>query len=84
MSGIVSWIVCGVVAGYIMNVLIAGRDKGLVVLTLSVGVAGAIIGGFVAQVCGQGTSGTFSFYAALFAIVGAALSLVTYKRLIGV
>ncbi len=51
MSGIVSWIVCGVVAGYIMNVLIAGRDKGLVVLTLSVGVAGAIIGGFVAHKC---------------------------------
>jgi uncharacterized membrane protein YeaQ/YmgE (transglycosylase-associated protein family) len=84
MAGIMTWIVCGVVAGYFMSLAIDGREKGLLLLTVTVGVAGAIVGGFVAQVCGQGTSATFSIYAALFAIVGASLSLVSYKRLIGV
>ncbi|HET6327365.1 MAG TPA: hypothetical protein VFG04_21970 [Planctomycetaceae bacterium] len=84
MAGMVSWIVCGALAGYIMSYLISGRDKGLVLLTVGVGVAGGICGGFVAQVCGQGTSATFSFYAALFAVIGAALSLLTYRRLMGV
>ncbi len=84
MSGMISWIVCGAVAGYIVSYLISGRDKGLVLLTVGVGVAGAVVGGFVAQVCGQGTSTTFSFYAVLFAIIGATLCLLSYRRLMGV
>jgi uncharacterized membrane protein YeaQ/YmgE (transglycosylase-associated protein family) len=84
MSGMISWIVCGALAGYIVSYIISGRDKGLVLLTVGVGVAGGVCGGFVAQVCGQGTSTTFSIYAVLFAVVGASLSLVTYRRLMGV
>jgi uncharacterized membrane protein YeaQ/YmgE (transglycosylase-associated protein family) len=84
MAGMVSWIVCGALAGYIMSYLTSARDKGLVLLTLGVGVAGGVCGGFVAQVCGQGTSAIFSFYAVLFAIIGAAVSLLTYRRLTGV
>jgi uncharacterized membrane protein YeaQ/YmgE (transglycosylase-associated protein family) len=84
MAGIISWVVCGAVAGYIVSYLISGRDKGLVLLTLGVGVAGGVCGGFLAQVFGQGTSTTFSFYAILFAVCGAAVSLLTYRRLIHV
>jgi uncharacterized membrane protein YeaQ/YmgE (transglycosylase-associated protein family) len=79
MAGIVTWTVCGIVAGYITSLAISGREKELLLLTLIVGIAG----GFVAQVCSQGTSATFSLYAVPFAAVGAALSLVTYRRLIG-
>jgi uncharacterized membrane protein YeaQ/YmgE (transglycosylase-associated protein family) len=67
-----------------MSYLISGAEKGLVLLTLGVGVAGAIVGGFIAQMCGQGSSASFSFFALLFALAGASLCLVTYKRLIGV
>jgi uncharacterized membrane protein YeaQ/YmgE (transglycosylase-associated protein family) len=83
MAGFLAWIVCGVVAGYIMSYLISGAEKGLVLLTLTVGVAGAIAGGFVAQLFGHGTSASFSFFAVLFAVAGASLCLVTYRRLIG-
>jgi uncharacterized membrane protein YeaQ/YmgE (transglycosylase-associated protein family) len=83
MAGIMTWIVCGMVAGYIMSLAISGREKGLLLLTLIVGIAGAVVGGFVAQMCGQGTSASFSLFAVPFAAVGAALSLVTYRRLIG-
>jgi uncharacterized membrane protein YeaQ/YmgE (transglycosylase-associated protein family) len=83
MAGIVAWGVCGVIAGYIMSYLISGAEKGLVLLTVTVGVAGAIAGGFIAQLIGYGTSASFSFLAVLFAAVSASLCLVTYRRLIG-
>jgi uncharacterized membrane protein YeaQ/YmgE (transglycosylase-associated protein family) len=70
--------------GYVMSYLISGSEKGLLLLTLGVGAAGGIAGGFIAQLFGQGTSTTFSFYALLLAVAGAFLSLLTYRRLIGV
>jgi uncharacterized membrane protein YeaQ/YmgE (transglycosylase-associated protein family) len=84
MIGIMTWIGCGVVLGFIMNQPISGYDKGLVLLTLGVGIAGAIGGGFVAQLFGHGDSATFSFYAVLFAVLGAALCLFSYRRVIKV
>jgi uncharacterized membrane protein YeaQ/YmgE (transglycosylase-associated protein family) len=84
MIGIMTWIGCGVVLGFIMNQLISGYDKGLVLLTLTVGIAGAIGGGFVAQLFGHGDSATFSFYAVLFAVLGAGLCLFGYRRVIKV
>ena len=84
MIGIMTWIGCGVVLGFIMNHLISAYDKGLVLLTLGVGVAGAIGGGFAAELFGYGNIATFSFYAALFAVFGAALFLFSYRRIIKV
>jgi len=55
-----------------------------VLLTLGVAIAGAIAGGFVAQFFGHGNMATFSFYAILFAVCGATLVLVTYRRVIKV
>ncbi len=79
-----TWIGCGVVLGFIVDQLISGYDKGLVLLTLGVGIAGAIGGGFVAQLFGHGDSATFSFYAVLFAVLGAVLCLFSYRRLLTV
>jgi uncharacterized membrane protein YeaQ/YmgE (transglycosylase-associated protein family) len=69
--------------GYIMSHLISGSDKGIVLLTLGVGAAGGIAGGCIAQLLGQGTSATFSIYAVVLALIGASISLLTYRRLIG-
>jgi|HubBroStandDraft_4_1064222.scaffolds.fasta_scaffold783104_2 uncharacterized membrane protein YeaQ/YmgE (transglycosylase-associated protein family) len=84
MIGILTWIGCGVVLGFIVNQLISASEKGLVLLTLGVAIAGAIAGGFVAQFFGHGNMATFSFYAILFAVCGATLVLVTYRRVIKV
>lgn len=82
MLGLLTWIGCGIAVGYIVNHLISGYDKGLVLLTLSVGIAGAILGGYIAQFLGHGNSATFSFYAMVFALCGASLFLFTYRRVI--
>jgi uncharacterized membrane protein YeaQ/YmgE (transglycosylase-associated protein family) len=84
MIGILSWLACGIAAGFFVSRLVSGYDKGIVLLTLAVGVAGAVAGGFIASLMSFGDSATFSFYALIFAAIGATLTLVSYRRMIGV
>jgi uncharacterized membrane protein YeaQ/YmgE (transglycosylase-associated protein family) len=84
MIGVFSWVACGLLIGFFVSQSISARDKGLVALTLSVGSAGGLFGGLCGQIAAIGNGTTFSFYGVLFAAVGAALALFTYRRLIGV
>ena len=45
--GIIAWIILGLAAGLLANMLIPGRSQGLI-LTCLIGVAGALLGGWVA------------------------------------
>ena len=82
MLGTLSWLACGIAAGFFVNQLVSGYDKGIVLLTLGVGVAGAMVGGFVASLFHFGDSATLSFYALLFALVCASIALVSYRRIL--
>jgi len=82
MVGILTWLGCGVIAGLLVSRLISGHDKGLVLLTIGVGVAGALVGGFGAAMFGYGTSATFNVYGVLFAALGASVALLGYRRAI--
>ena len=79
MIGLISWLVCGAGAGFIVSHLVSAYDKGLVLLTLGVGAGGSIAGGFVASLLHFGNVATFSFYALPCAFVGAAVALVSYR-----
>jgi uncharacterized membrane protein YeaQ/YmgE (transglycosylase-associated protein family) len=84
MLGAISWVVSGLLVGYFFGESISAKDKGLVVLTLSVGCAGGLVGGLCGQIAVLGSGTAFSFYGLIFAAVGAALALFGYRRLIGV
>jgi uncharacterized membrane protein YeaQ/YmgE (transglycosylase-associated protein family) len=45
--GILSWILFGLVAGAVARMLVPGRDASGCIATLAVGLAGALIGGFL-------------------------------------
>jgi len=83
--GIIAWIVLGLGAGLIANMLIPGmRSQGLI-LTCLIGVAGALGGGWVASRLFHVHSlqGFFNLSTWLTAIAGAAVLLLAYHLISG-
>jgi uncharacterized membrane protein YeaQ/YmgE (transglycosylase-associated protein family) len=78
--GIVGWILLGLLAGLIARVLLPGPDVGVIVTTL-LGIAGAILGGFIATAVGYGDpiDEFFDVSTWLAAIAGSLLILVAWR-----
>lgn len=75
------WIIVGLISGAIAARVVAGRGFGCIA-DIVVGVAGAIIGGFVLSLFG--VSGTFGFWGSIVvAFIGAAVLLAGLKLLSG-
>jgi uncharacterized membrane protein YeaQ/YmgE (transglycosylase-associated protein family) len=52
--GIIGWILLGFLAGLIAKALMPGGERGGFILTTLLGIAGALVGGFLASVLGLG------------------------------
>ena len=78
--GIIGWIVLGLVAGLLANMLITGRRSQGLILTCVIGVAGALLGGWLAtQLFHVHTlRGFFNLSTWLTAIAGAAILLLAF------
>jgi uncharacterized membrane protein YeaQ/YmgE (transglycosylase-associated protein family) len=78
--GIIAWIVLGLVAGLIANILIPGRRQQGLIITCLIGVAGALLGGWLATKIFHihSLQGFFNLSTWLTAIVGAAILLLAY------
>jgi uncharacterized membrane protein YeaQ/YmgE (transglycosylase-associated protein family) len=78
--GIIAWIVLGLVAGLIANMLIPGRRQQGLILTCVIGVAGALLGGWLATKIFHihSLQGFFNLSTWVTAIVGAAILLLAY------
>lgn len=50
--GIIVWIVFGLLVGIVAKVLMPGRDPGGFILTALLGIAGALVGGFIGRTAG--------------------------------
>ena len=79
--GIIGWIVIGGLAGGIAKLLMPGRDPGGCIVTVLLGIAGAVIAGWIGQAVGwYGTGEGAGFVAA---IVGALILLLLYRVVAG-
>ena len=78
--GIIAWIVLGLVAGLIANLLIPGRRSQGLILTCLIGIAGALLGGWVATKLFHIHSlhGFFNLSTWITAIIGAAVLLLVF------
>ena len=79
--GILGWIVIGLLAGGLAKLLMPGRDPGGCIVTILLGIAGALVAGFLGRAVGwyQPNEGA-GFIAA---IVGAFLILLIYRLVLG-
>lgn len=71
------WIVIGGLAGLIAKAIMPGRDPGGCVVTILLGIAGAVLAAFLGNLLGFG--GTGDRTSLLSAIVGAVIILAIYR-----
>lgn len=81
--GILSWILLGLVAGAIAKALHPGRDPQGCIVTMIIGVVGAVLGGWIATMFGWGRVDGFNIYSILVATGGAVLALLIYNAIAG-
>mgnify|MGYP003579331584 CR=1 FL=1 len=77
--GWLTWIIIGLLAGAIAKFLTPGRDPGGCLVTIIVGIAGALLAGFLGQALGWYGPGEGAGF--LAAIVGAVLILLAYRAI---
>jgi uncharacterized membrane protein YeaQ/YmgE (transglycosylase-associated protein family) len=81
--GILAWIVLGLVAGALAKLLMPGDDPGGLILTIILGIVGAIVGGFIATRLGFGGVDGFNLGSIFVAILGSILLLIIYRITFG-
>ena len=75
--GILTWILFGLVVGVIAKLLMPGRDPGGFIVTILLGIAGALLGGFIGRA--MGFYGPNQSAGWIISILGAILLLVLYR-----
>src|SRR5262249_36869076 len=83
MGAIIGWAIFGLIAGAIAKLLMPGRDPGGWFVTMLVGIAGAVVGGFIGRAL-WGSSGVTGWGVGSFALAigGAVLLLFLYRLLV--
>lgn len=79
--GIFGWIVVGAIAGVIAKMIMPGRDPGGCIVTILLGVAGAVVAGFLSHALGLDKANTGAGWIA--AIIGAIIILFVYRLING-
>jgi uncharacterized membrane protein YeaQ/YmgE (transglycosylase-associated protein family) len=77
MFEIIGWIVFGIVVGAVAKLLMPGRDPGGFIVTMLLGIVGAVVGGYLGRAMGwYGPEEAAGF---LMSLVGAILLLAVYR-----
>jgi uncharacterized membrane protein YeaQ/YmgE (transglycosylase-associated protein family) len=84
MGAIIGWIIFGFIAGAIAKLLMPGKDPGGWIVTIVLGIAGALVGGWIGRAL-WGSPGVNSWSLGSFAlaIVGAIILLGIYRIIVG-
>jgi uncharacterized membrane protein YeaQ/YmgE (transglycosylase-associated protein family) len=82
--GIIAFLILGLLAGLIAKALLPGEDPGGIIVTMLIGVAGALIGGFLAAALfdAHPLDEFFDISTWITAIVGSILLLAIYRMVV--
>jgi uncharacterized membrane protein YeaQ/YmgE (transglycosylase-associated protein family) len=81
MFGVLGWIVFGIIVGALAKLIMPGRDPGGIIVTMVLGIVGALLGGFIGRAIGMyGPNQAAGFWMSL---VGAIVVLAIYRAVVG-
>jgi len=81
MLGWIGWIIFGLIVGIIGKFLMPGRDPGGFIVTILLGIAGALLGGFIGRALGLYQEGEPAGF--IMAVIGAIILLAIYRAVVG-
>ena len=76
---ILGWILFGLIVGALAKFVMPGRDPGGIIVTMLLGIAGAVLGGFIGRAMGLYGEGEAAGYFVSF--LGAVALLVLYRMI---
>ena len=82
MLAIIGWIVFGLVVGIVAKLLMPGRDPGGMIVTILLGIVGALLGGFLGRALGL--YGPDDAAGLIMSVIGAVVLLFAYRKLAAV
>lgn len=74
-------IIFGLIVGAIAKLLMPGKDPGGIIVTILLGIAGSLLGGFLFNAMGIG--GGERYAGLIGSVIGAIVLLVAYRMLVG-
>lgn len=77
---ILGWILFGLVVGALAKLVMPGRDPGGIIVTMLLGIAGAVLGGFIGRTLGFYGEGEAAGF--LMSLLGAIVLLVLYRMFV--
>ena len=80
MLAILGWIIFGFVVGVIGKLVMPGRDPGGMIVTILLGIAGALVGGFIGRA--MGFYGPHQAAGWIMSVVGAVVLLALYRVIV--
>jgi uncharacterized membrane protein YeaQ/YmgE (transglycosylase-associated protein family) len=78
---VLGWILFGLIVGVVGKLLMPGRDPGGFILTILLGIAGALLGGFIGQSLGFYQPGEPAGF--VMAVIGSIVLLLIYRLVVG-
>jgi uncharacterized membrane protein YeaQ/YmgE (transglycosylase-associated protein family) len=79
--GILGWIVFGLIVGVVAKFLTPGRDPGGFIVTIIIGIVGALLGGFIGRAVGLYREDDPVGF--VMAVIGAVVLLLLYRLVTG-
>lgn len=79
MFGVLGWIIFGLIVGIVAKLLMPGHDPGGFIITILLGVAGSLLGGWIGRALGMYPPGHPAGF--LMSILGAIVLLGLYRLL---
>ena len=80
--GIIAWIIVGLIAGVLAKLIMPGNDPGGWIVTIILGIVGALVGGFVWNLVGESDVTGINITSIAIATLGAIIVLAIYRMVV--